>query len=80
YGGELKPSGGDVTPHRLTYPDGPAQDTEALRLDRSGTPYLVTKDILGNTKVYRPSGPLATPGLTPTLTCTRLRTATSPRR
>jgi hypothetical protein len=61
---ELKPSGGSVTLHRLTYPDGP-HDTEALLLDRSGTPYLVTKDILGDAKVYRPSGPLATPGPAP---------------
>ncbi|MDT8914266.1 hypothetical protein NYF13_25620 [Amycolatopsis sp. PS_44_ISF1] len=61
---ELKPSGGGAKLHRLTYPDGP-HDTEALLLDRSGTPYLVTKDILGDAKVYRPTGPLATPGPTP---------------
>ncbi|MFI5609878.1 hypothetical protein [Amycolatopsis sp. NPDC051903] len=60
---ELKPSGGSVTLHRLTYPDGP-HDTEALLLDRSGTPYLVTKEVFGDSAVYRPTGPLATPGPT----------------
>ncbi|RJQ88302.1 esterase-like activity of phytase family protein [Amycolatopsis panacis] len=60
---ELKPSGGPVVLHRLTYPDG-AHDGEALLLDRSGVPYLVTKDVLGDAKVYRPAGPLTTPGPT----------------
>ncbi|MGV9296447.1 hypothetical protein [Amycolatopsis sp. NPDC003676] len=60
---ELKPSGGAAVVHRLTYPDGP-HDTEALVLDQSGTPFLVTKDLLGTSKVYKPSGPLATPGPT----------------
>ncbi|WP_244223360.1 esterase-like activity of phytase family protein [Amycolatopsis circi] len=60
---ELKPSGGAAVVHRLTYPDGP-HDTEALVLDQSGTPFLVTKDLLGTSKVYQPSGPLATPGPT----------------
>ncbi|WP_432851645.1 hypothetical protein ACQPXB_12605 [Amycolatopsis sp. CA-161197] len=59
----MKPSGGSVTLHRLTYPDGP-HDTEALLLDRSGTPYLITKEVLGDAAVYRPTGPLATPGPT----------------
>ncbi|WP_425388712.1 hypothetical protein [Amycolatopsis jejuensis] len=58
----LKPGGG-VTTHRLTYPDG-AHDTEALLLDQSGTPFLVTKDILGNAKVYKPATTLASPGPT----------------
>jgi hypothetical protein len=59
---ELSPQG-KVTLHRLTYPDG-QHDTEALIMDRSGTPYLITKDVLGEAKVYRPSGPLASPGPT----------------
>ena len=59
---ELSPQG-KVTMHRLTYPDG-QHDTEALIMDKSGTPYLITKDILGEAKVYRPSGPLASPGPT----------------
>ncbi|MGW4484678.1 hypothetical protein ACWEOE_12635 [Amycolatopsis sp. NPDC004368] len=61
---EMKPAGGSVTLHRLTYPDG-SHDTEALILDRSGTPYLITKEVLGDAAVYRPTGPLATPGPTP---------------
>lgn len=60
---ELKPAGGAAVVHRLTYPDGP-HDTEALVLDQSGTPFLVTKDLLGVSKVYRPSGPLAASGPT----------------
>ena len=49
--------------HRLTYPDGP-HDAEALLLDRDGTPYVVTKEALGSSGVYRPAGPMATPGPT----------------
>ncbi|WP_020657793.1 hypothetical protein [Amycolatopsis benzoatilytica] len=60
---ERKPAGGPVTVHRLTYPDGP-HDTEALIMDPSGTPFLVTKDVLGDSKVYKPVGPLAAPGPT----------------
>lgn len=56
-------SAGKVTMHRLTYPDG-QHDTEALIMDKAGTPYLITKDILGEARVYRPSGPLASPGPT----------------
>ncbi|MEU5263945.1 hypothetical protein [Amycolatopsis sp. NPDC021455] len=59
---ELSPQG-KVTMHRLTYPDG-QHDTEALIMDKSGTPYLITKDVLGEAKVYRPAGPLASPGPT----------------
>jgi hypothetical protein len=59
---ELSPQG-KLTLHRLTYPDG-QHDTEALIMDKAGTPYLITKDILGEAKVYRPSGPLASPGPT----------------
>ncbi|MFJ7217102.1 hypothetical protein [Amycolatopsis sp. NPDC098790] len=59
---EMSPAG-KVTVHRLTYPDG-QHDTEALIMDKSGTPYLITKDILGEARVYRPQGPLASPGPT----------------
>lgn len=54
---------GDSTVHRLTYPDG-AHDSEAVFLDGAGTPYLVTKNPLGVAEVYRPAGPLASPGPT----------------
>ena len=59
---EMSPQG-KVALHRLTYPDG-QHDTEALIMDKAGTPYLITKDILGEARVYRPSGPLASPGPT----------------
>jgi hypothetical protein len=54
---------GKTTLYRLTYPDG-AHDTEALLLDRTGVPYLVTKNPLGVADVYRPHGALASPGPT----------------
>jgi len=49
---------GSSTLTRLTYPDG-AHDAEALLLAPDGTPYLVTKEVLGASGVYRPDGPLA---------------------
>lgn len=42
---------------RLAYPDGP-HDAEALLLAPDGTPYIVTKDLLGQSGVYRPAGGL----------------------
>jgi hypothetical protein len=54
---------GKTTLYRLTYPDG-QHDTEALLLDRTGTPYLITKDVLGEAKIYRPKGAPASPGPT----------------
>jgi len=42
---------------RLTYPDG-AHDAEALLMAPDGTPYIVTKEVLGASSVYRPDGPL----------------------
>ncbi|MEU2348639.1 hypothetical protein [Modestobacter sp. NPDC049651] len=42
---------------RMTYPDGP-HDAEALLLAPDGTPYLVTKEVLGASSVYRPDAPL----------------------
>jgi hypothetical protein len=54
---------GKATLYRLTYPDG-QHDVEALLLDKTGTPYLITKDVLGEAKIYRPKGPLSSPGPT----------------
>ncbi|MPZ82808.1 MAG: hypothetical protein GEV28_21360 [Actinophytocola sp.] len=54
---------GAATLYRLTYPDGP-HDTEAILVDRAGTPYLVTKSTLGTAGVYRPAAELASPGPT----------------
>ena len=56
--------GGESTLYRLTYPDG-KHDAEALLLDPAGTPYVITKSPLGAADVYRPAGPLASPGPTP---------------
>ena len=53
----LRP-GGAASLFRLTYPDGP-HDAEALLLAPDGTPYLVTKEVLGSSGVYRPAGVLA---------------------
>jgi len=49
---------GSTTLTRLTYPDGP-HDAEALLLAPDGIPYLVTKEVLGASGVYRPDGALA---------------------
>ena len=49
----LRPDGLSAV-HRFTYPDGP-HDTEALLLAPDGTPYLVTKEVLGASSVYRPA-------------------------
>ena len=48
----LRPDG-SVALFRLRYPDGP-HDAEALLLPPDGTPYLVTKEVLGASGVYRP--------------------------
>jgi hypothetical protein len=56
--------GGHATLYRLTYPDGP-HDAEALLLDGSGTPFIITKNVLGSSGVYRPAGELSSPGPTP---------------
>jgi hypothetical protein len=47
--------------YRLTYPDGP-HDAEALLLAPDGTPYLVTKEVLGVSGVYRPAAELVDGG------------------
>jgi hypothetical protein len=54
---------GKTKVHRLTYPDG-AHDTEGLLLDRTGTPYLITKNPFGRADIYRPVAALASPGPT----------------
>ena len=53
----LRPDGSSALT-RLTYPDGP-HDAEALLLAPDGTPYIVTKEVLGASSVYRPDAPLA---------------------
>lgn len=61
----LRPDGGSSLT-RLTYPDG-AHDAEALLLAPDGTPYLVTKEVLGASAVYRPDAPMVD-GATLTMT------------
>jgi hypothetical protein len=56
----LRPDGSTGV-FRLTYPDG-AHDAEALLLAPDGTPYLVTKEVLGASKVYRPAAALVDGG------------------
>ncbi|TFV86832.1 hypothetical protein [Blastococcus sp. CT_GayMR16] len=56
----LRPDG-TTSVYRLTYPDGP-HDAEALLLAPDGTPYLVTKEILGASGVYTPASPLVDGG------------------
>ena len=53
----LRPDGSSSLT-RLTYPDG-AHDAEALLLAPDGTPYLVTKEVLGASAVYRPDTALS---------------------
>ncbi|WP_231487023.1 hypothetical protein [Candidatus Blastococcus massiliensis] len=55
---------GTAAVHRLTYPDG-AHDAEALLLAPDGTPYVVTKEVLGSSGVYRPTAPLSTTAVVP---------------
>jgi hypothetical protein len=56
----LRPDG-STSIYRLTYPDG-AHDAEALLLAPDGTPYIVTKEILGASGVYRPGRALVDGG------------------
>ncbi|HEX2075638.1 MAG TPA: hypothetical protein VHF92_17810 [Geodermatophilus sp.] len=56
----LRPDGGTDL-YRLAYPDG-AHDAEALLLAPDGTPYLVTKEVLGASTVYRPVSDLVADG------------------
>ena len=57
----LRPDG-TTSVYRMTYPDGP-HDAESLLLAPDGTPYLVTKEVLGTSGVYRPSAALADGGV-----------------
>jgi hypothetical protein len=52
---------GSTGVYRLRYPDGP-HDAESLLLAPDGTPYLVTKEVLGASGVYRPAAPLVEAG------------------
>ncbi|ONI79560.1 hypothetical protein ALI144C_26150 [Actinosynnema sp. ALI-1.44] len=52
---------GKTTLYRLSYPDG-QHDAEALLMDQKGVPHLVTKEPFGAAQVYRPEGPLQSPG------------------
>lgn len=54
----------DAELHRLTYPDGP-HDAEALLVDATGRPFVVTKEIGGSAGVYAPTEALASPGPVP---------------
>jgi hypothetical protein len=58
------PARGAPTLHRLSYPDGP-HDAEALLVDPSGRPVIVTKEGGFGTGVYRTAEPLAGEGPTP---------------
>jgi hypothetical protein len=59
----LRPDGRTAI-YRLTYPDGP-HDAEALLLPPDGTPYVITKEVLGNSGVYRPTRGLVDGGTVP---------------
>jgi hypothetical protein len=56
----LRPNGSTGV-YRLTYPDGP-HDAEALLLAPDGTPYVVTKELLGASGVYSPASALVDGG------------------
>jgi hypothetical protein len=56
----LRPDGSTGV-YRLTYPDGP-HDAEALLLAPDGTPYVVTKELLGASGVYSPTSALVNGG------------------
>ncbi|PSL56373.1 hypothetical protein B0I31_103122 [Saccharothrix carnea] len=55
---------GSARLHRLTYPDG-KHDAEALLLDGSGIPHIVTKETIGSALVYRPASGLSEGAPTP---------------
>lgn len=55
---------GEARLHRLTYPDGP-HDAEALLVDASGVPFVITKEAGRPAGVYRPAGPPQGTGPTP---------------
>ena len=55
---------GSARLYRLTYPDG-KHDAEALLLDGSGIPHIVTKETIGSALVYRPVSGLSEDAPTP---------------
>ncbi|GAA1310723.1 hypothetical protein GCM10009634_76860 [Saccharothrix xinjiangensis] len=55
---------GSARLYRLTYPDG-KHDAEALLLDGSGIPHIVTKETIGSALVYRPVSGLSEGAPTP---------------
>ena len=57
----IRPDGGSAV-YRLAFPDGP-RDVEALLLAPDGTPYLVSKEVLGASKVFRPVAALVGSGV-----------------
>ncbi|MFI9006273.1 hypothetical protein ACIGNX_03435 [Actinosynnema sp. NPDC053489] len=59
----VSPDGG-ARLYRLTYPDG-KHDAEALLLDGSGIPHIVTKETIGSALVYRPVSALREDAPTP---------------
>jgi hypothetical protein len=61
---ELLTETGSARLFRFAYPDG-AHDAEALLLDRAGKPYIVTKEPLGASGVYTPTGVPAAGATTP---------------
>jgi len=60
----VPPSGSPVQRFALRYPDGP-QDAEALIVDSSGRPFVVTKNALGTSSVLAPAGALSPTAVTP---------------
>ena len=74
----LRPDG-STSVYRLTYPDGP-HDAEALLLAPDGTPYIVTKEILGASGVYRPVTALVDGGTVALAKVAAVRTSPSPAR
>ncbi|ANZ34998.1 hypothetical protein BBK82_01815 [Lentzea guizhouensis] len=72
---KVSPSGA-VERFRVTYPDG-KHDAEALLLDKSGTPYIVTKEPLGSALIYRPAAPLRTDVSVPLEQVARISLATT---
>ena len=57
----LPPGGSRLTGYQLTYPDG-HHDAEAMLIDHDGLPVIVTKDVTGLSRIYKPTGQLATGG------------------
>lgn len=55
---------GSARLYRLTYPDG-KHDAEALLLDGSGIPHIITKETIGSALVYRPASGLSEGAPTP---------------